>query len=210
MQTSAHTAMDQPTDRRLSSQVSVSVDPDLIAALYRSYSRELLAYGRSLTFDEELIKDAIQDVFYRLLLSLEGINEVRNHKVYLSVALKNYIAKEAIVRKNHRRHQQRYSISEERFSRPAWYQDHHERDAHYKQCVEAMDRLPPRERDILRMRYLEGLDYKEISVYTSGNHQVVRNYACRAIKRLRREITLPRPTPSSRRPDPNPLLSLTV
>lgn len=53
-----------------------------------SMSIFFLQYGRSLGFEKEVLKDAIQDVFVKLYLNRRNLSEVRNLKYYLFRSLK--------------------------------------------------------------------------------------------------------------------------
>ena len=57
--------------------------------IYNKYVDLLLQYGRSLGFEKEVLKDAIQDVFVKLYLNRRSLSEVRNLKYYLFRSLKN-------------------------------------------------------------------------------------------------------------------------
>jgi RNA polymerase sigma factor (sigma-70 family) len=48
--------------------------------------------------------------------------------------------------------------------------------------------LPPRQKEVLRLRFLEGFDYYEISEIMKISYQVARNYASRGMKRLRSDL----------------------
>jgi RNA polymerase sigma factor (sigma-70 family) len=53
---------------------------------------------------------------------------------------------------------------------------------------QAIDDLPPRQKEVLRLRFLEGFDYYEISEIMKISYQVARNYASRGMKRLRSDL----------------------
>jgi RNA polymerase sigma-70 factor (ECF subfamily) len=160
-----------------------------VERLYRTYAHQLLRYGLRIAHDENLVRDAVQEIFLRLAQQAHRLSEIGNPKTYLFVALKNYLIRDALTRNTHRRHQQRYALNQQLTEEPRYAEGgDNELGDQVKVCLAAIDRLPARERDILRMRYLQGYDYKEISSVVGSNHQVTRNSATRAIKRVRTEV----------------------
>jgi RNA polymerase sigma factor (sigma-70 family) len=160
----------------------------VVEGLYRRYERCLLRYGLTIIRDEHAVRDAIQDVFLRLIHRVNDAAEVDNPKTYLFVALRNQLVKESTTRKNHRHHDREYSRGQVITVEPTVCEGDEEQQRKLGLCLRAIDGLPERERTILSMRYLEGYDYKEISTVTRSNHQVTRNTASKAIKRVRREV----------------------
>ena len=67
----------------------VDGDDAAFTFIYNKYVDLLLQYGRSLGFEKEVLKDAIQDVFVKLYLNRRNLSEVRNLKYYLFRSLKN-------------------------------------------------------------------------------------------------------------------------
>ena len=54
-----------------------------IEKIYNQYIDDLLSYGIGLGFHRELIKDAIQDIFYKLYFKRNELKGVNNTKYYL-------------------------------------------------------------------------------------------------------------------------------
>lgn len=153
--------------------------------LYDSFFDRLFVYGCNIVYDETFVKDAIQEIFLKLLQRDRSTLEIKNISSYLFVALRNYLRKELYARANKRRHQDRYLETKDLVEEP----DMDIRTGASIDCSEALkreiERLPKRQREILFLRFFEGLDYKEISEIMTVNHQVVRNYAYRGMKKLR-------------------------
>ncbi|NLJ01824.1 MAG: RNA polymerase subunit sigma-70, partial [Bacteroidales bacterium] len=57
--------------------------------LYRRYFNELFAYGLKIGFNEEVCKDAIQDVFYKLFTSKSQLTHIQNIEFYLLQSVRN-------------------------------------------------------------------------------------------------------------------------
>ena len=58
-------------------------DHEAYSLLYRDHIQELFSYGKALTGNDERLKDAIQDVFYKLLSNPAALKDVQNLKYFL-------------------------------------------------------------------------------------------------------------------------------
>lgn len=156
--------------------------------LYLAFADRLYVYGSNLTVDKALVEDAIQEIFCKLYQRDKGLIEVSNIRSYLFVALRNHIRKSMSTDRNHEQHQKRYQsmqpVSEEVPTPTVGYEGQ-PLQASVKQAI---DDLPPRQKEVLRLRFLEGFDYYEISEIMKISYQVARNYASRGMKRLRSDL----------------------
>lgn len=66
-------------------------DKDSFRALYELYGPQLLSFARRLTGDPDIAEDAVQNVFMRLWIRREGIDENRSVCNYLQVSVRNEI-----------------------------------------------------------------------------------------------------------------------
>lgn len=156
--------------------------------LYLAFAERLYIYGCNLTIDNALVQDAIQEIFCKLYQRDKGLIEVQNIRSYLFVALRNHIRKSLSTDRNHEKHQKRYQsmqpLSEE-VPVPSFGREGKPLQAHVRRAI---DELPPRQREVLCLRFFEGFDYYEISDIMKISYQVARNYASRGMKRLRTQL----------------------
>lgn len=159
------------------------------SALYDAFFDRLYIYGCNIVHDETFVKDAIQEIFLKLLQRDRETLDIQNISSYLFVALRNYLRKELYARENKRRHQERFLEGQPLMEETAAFQFSVEGEGSFVEIVKReVNNLPARQREILFLRFFEGLDYKEISQIMSVNHQVVRNYAYRGMKKLRKNM----------------------
>lgn len=64
-------------------------DHEAYSLLYKEHVQELFSYGKALTSNDERLKDAIQDVFYKILSNPSSLKNVQNLKYFLFKSLKN-------------------------------------------------------------------------------------------------------------------------
>lgn len=156
--------------------------------LYLAFADRLYIYGSNLTIDKALVEDAIQEIFCKLYQRDKDLIEVKNIRSYLFVALRNHIRKSLSTDRNHEQHQKRYQsmqpVSEE-VPAPSFGKAGKPLQLHVRRAI---DELPPRQREVLCLRFFEGFDYYEISDIMKISYQVARNYASRGMKRLRTQL----------------------
>lgn len=158
-------------------------------ALYEAFFERLYVYGCNIVHDETFVKDAIQEIFLKLLQRDRETLNIQNISSYLFVALRNYLRKELYARENKRRHQERFLADQPLTEETGAFQLGIDMEVSFTEILKKeVNRLPVRQREILFLRFFEGLDYKEISQIMSVNHQVVRNYAYRGMKKLRKNM----------------------
>ena len=156
--------------------------------LYLAFADRLYIYGCNLTIDNALVQDAIQEIFCKLYQRDKDLIEVKNIRSYLFVALRNHIRKSLSTDRNHEKHQKRYQsmqpVSEE-VPVPSVGGEGKPLQTHIRVAIE---QLPPRQKEVLCLRFFEGFDYYEISDIMKISYQVARNYASRGMKRLRAQL----------------------
>lgn len=154
--------------------------------LYDKHIDDMFAFGSRFTSDRELIKDCIHDVFVKLYSKRNDLGRVVNIDSYLYVALRNRINDE--FRRNARVGD--VEINDTNMRRVA----EHERKCreerlqkeHMTESIEkVVDRLSPRQRELIRLYYVEHMKYNDICRVMGINYQSVRNLMHRSITRIR-------------------------
>ncbi len=135
--------------------------------------------------DRELAKDVIQSLFLSIWEKRTRLQEVEHWRAYLKKALERDLIR--IFTKN----QQRQAIGEvpqKEISSPS-YESLLIQQEHGKETVndlqKALNQLPEQEKQVLQMRFQQGLSYDEIATNTGKSKQTVYNQIHSAIKRLK-------------------------
>ena len=158
---------------------------DAFQRVYDKYVQELFDYGMRFSQDEDLVKDSIQEMFVYIYKKRNSLGKTDNIKYYLLKTLKRRIFR--ILRKNNKI--VHLDISEMPFSIIGSAEDEimsdeqtNELKANLKNAIE---KLPPRQKEALFLRFNEGLEYTEICKIMEVDYQSVRNIVSRAISKLR-------------------------
>jgi RNA polymerase sigma factor (sigma-70 family) len=168
----------------------LSGDNEAYASLYNVYLQILYRYGLQFTPDSEIVKDCIQEIFTNLYKNRAHLPAPDNVKAYLLVALKNSLIK-ALNKESfyHRRdvadeslHFAHDSGVEEQFIA---HEDYVNQQEKIKRILAA---LSPRQREIIRFRYIQELGFEEIGSRMNLNYQSCQNLIQRALKKIREEF----------------------
>ena len=164
----------------------LSGDKEAFAFLYNLHVDELYCYGTKLSMNKELVKDAIQEVFLDLYLKREkNKTNPENLKYYLILSLKrNLIKKLKRLRKlvhdetNELLFEPEYSVEKTIIDR--------ELSVDVKRrASNALNQLPPKQKEALYLRFNESLEYNEIAEILNISIESVRKQVYRALKTIR-------------------------
>lgn len=132
-------------------------DKDALAFIYKTYFNSLFKYGMKLNPDEGLVKDCMHDLFVSIWLSRERLSSTDSIKYYLLASLKRKItSQQQKSRLFSNTHETAFASSPEEVL--IGEQTNLELRA---KLAKIMDQLPRRQKEILYLRYYEGLDTKE-------------------------------------------------
>jgi RNA polymerase sigma factor (sigma-70 family) len=174
-----------PTDDLFLLDRFINGNDDAFTIIYNRYVNQLMAYGTGWGFDKETLKDAIQDVFYKLYFNRKAFQGVSNPKFYLIRALKNRILD---IQKSN---MDTTDLTELEFSvRPTVLDEliaEEERNKIEKQIELYLNFLTGRQREAVYLRFIEEMEYEEIAIILEMSAPAVRKLVCRAIARIRTE-----------------------
>jgi len=136
---------------------------DAYTRLYDSYFGVLNNYGYKFTREKELIEDAVHDLFVRLWTSRDRLSNPASVKNYLFKSMRNILLRkmkreEKFTDIDGREYPLSFSISygNETIKRVE--------DRELQTRIRAfIDTLPPRQQEIIFLRFYEGLSYEEIA-----------------------------------------------
>ena len=155
-------------------------------ALYKFYYQDLYAYGVSLGFNTEDVKDAIQEVYLKLYFNERLCIDEKKIKFYLLRSVRNQLIDWERTKKD------TSSIEEEERSfklsvsvEEIFISD--EEDLLLKKRVNRiLDLLTDHQREIVYLHFIEEMPYEEIAVMLDMKIQTVRGQVFKAMEKLRK------------------------
>lgn len=155
-------------------------------ALYKFYYQDLYAYGVSLGFNTEDVKDAIQEIYLKLYFNERLCIDEKKIKFYLLRSVRNQLIDWERTKKD------TSSIKEEERSfklsvsvEESFISD--EEDLLLKKRVNRiLDLLTDHQREIVYLHFIEEMPYEEIAVMLDMKIQTVRGQVFKAMEKLRK------------------------
>ena len=155
-------------------------------ALYKFYYQDLYAYGVSLGFSTEDVKDAIQEVYLKLYFNERLCIDEKKIKFYLLRSVRNQLIDWERTKKDtspieEEERSFKLSVSVEE----SFISD--EEDLLLKKRVNRiLDLLTDHQREIVYLHFIEEMPYEEIAVMLDMKIQTVRGQVFKAMEKLRK------------------------
>lgn len=167
-------------------------DPESLVALYNTYYLGLVNYGLKITGDRDLTNDCITQVLLKLWDKRASLSPVSNPRSYLLSCLRNEIyaeLKSESVRLARARAIQRLSGDAE----PSYEESLIEgqtNKALRDHLEKGFKRLTAREKELLRLKFFEDLDYTEIASRCHITKRTAYNIIHTALKTLKADFVI--------------------
>ncbi|MBS1749498.1 MAG: sigma-70 family RNA polymerase sigma factor [Bacteroidetes bacterium] len=166
-------------------------DKDLFLALYNKYYHTLFFIGLREIKDAQLVKDTIHQLFLYLWDKRGNIQRANNVKSYLITSFLRKLSddwRKAGRITNLQVVSNDYSSDTQLTPEESLIQ---KEEQHYlfKTLTNFINELPARQRDLIFMKFYEGLSYNEIVEQTGLSHRTVYNKIHEALKKIKLEIS---------------------
>ncbi|WP_294081402.1 RNA polymerase sigma factor [Proteiniphilum sp. UBA5384] len=164
-------------------------DEEAFSFFYKYFINDMYAYGRSLGADEKQVMDAVQDVFLKVFFDRPHLSSVEHFKYFLFKSLKNRLY-DLFKSKSFSKTE---NIDEEVLSftiRVTILDEIIEEEDRIvvKQKIEKLlSVLSPLQKEALYLRYIQELDYAEISEIMDKSEVSIRKLVSEAIRKIRKE-----------------------
>lgn len=171
-------------------------DREAYECLFRKYYDDLYHYAVKFTGSPGFAEDHIQKLFLKLWRRRDQLEEVEGVKTYLWTALRRSMIDTYRKQKTEDRYMHEYSFNEVRMQYTAEeiVIQNEIIQLQSRELKKALERLSSREREVLYLKFYEGMSYEEIEQIMSVSYQTSRNYVYRALQSLKSilasEVTL--------------------
>jgi RNA polymerase sigma factor (sigma-70 family) len=162
-------------------------DKQALGILFKETNNRMFNYGYKIIEDNDLIKDAIQDVFVTIWRRRTHLADVTSVPAYLFVALKMRLYR--LIQNELKKSEKEIDLKQEENSFILSEEEiriSDETDIRKRKILaKAINKLPPQKREVVYLFFYNGMDYDEISEIMNIDVQTVRNYMSMAIKKIR-------------------------
>jgi RNA polymerase sigma factor (sigma-70 family) len=161
-------------------------DKNAFRELYLENIDSLMAYGRKICSDADILQDAVHDLFVYIWEKRETLSDTDSAIKYLCVSLRRRLIKD--MEKDHQVSQSEVLENHIYYSETSpetQWMEKEEQTKSQQLLQEAMLKLPKRQQEALHLKYYENLPYEDICTIMEINYQSVRNLISRAVSDLR-------------------------
>jgi len=158
--------------------------------LFRHYYTPIYEYGINIIPNEDVVKDAIQDLFLKLWKNKDSLSSPDSIKAYLLISLRRILLrnKDRAEKRYERNNTYQKAAEEVCFSKEKLMMRDELTDEKKTAIENAYNCLSGRKRETLFLRYYHGLTNQEIAEVTNISRQSVKNNLYRALKQIRTTI----------------------
>ena len=154
-----------------------------------AYYNQLYFYGLKIVGDEEQVKNAIQELFLHLWRNRRQLSPVYSVKHYLLCAFRRHLHRLLDKERQQRKLAQVSPTDHFVFSAEDLLVERETEALTRARLAQALNGLPPRQREVLYLRYTTGFTPTEIAELLGINYQSVLNIVNRATRTLRHQMT---------------------
>ncbi|MCW9706517.1 RNA polymerase sigma factor [Fodinibius salsisoli] len=162
-------------------------DRDAFELLFHRHYDDLFHYALKLTGQKGMAKDHVQKLFLYVWQKRDTLDEVEAVRTYLWTSLRRSIIDTYRKKQAERKYLDKFADSrlKMQFSAEELIINNEESSIRHSELKKAIDQLSSRQREVLYLKFYEGMSYQEIEQIMDVNYQTCRNYIYRAIESLR-------------------------
>jgi RNA polymerase sigma factor (sigma-70 family) len=186
-QTAIHT--DHPCWERL-----LNGDQNALYELYTKYYHTLLFIGLKHIADSNLVKDVIQQQFLYFWEKRQTLKAARNVRSYIIISFLRRLTGDWLKAKRTMNLEVVWSKKEEEYVEASYEEQLIRRDGNEavsRTLMAAVNGLPARQRELILLRYYEGLSYDAIAQQTGLTHRTVYNKVHEALGKIKQQLVHP-------------------
>jgi len=165
-------------------------DKPALFALYNATYSHLLRFGLKMCGNDELVKDCITQLFLQLWSKHAQLPAVTNVPAYLFTALKRQLLDQLAYQAKIHAAVHRMTDKEDGIElsyEEIMIQVQHDEELKHR-LQQALKTLTPRQIELVRLKFFEGLTYEQIAAQTSQTVKTAYNTIYDAIKALRKML----------------------
>ncbi len=154
--------------------------------LYQTHANALLAYGLKITAQQEIIDDALQDVFIHIWQKREQLPAVENIRAYLLKSLRNRVIRILESRNLNENGIQPNQAVQESFEQQLILEELADERLH--KMYHSIRNLPSRQKEVIHLKFFQNLTTEEIAALLNINYQSVSNLLYKGIQKMRKQV----------------------
>jgi RNA polymerase sigma-70 factor (ECF subfamily) len=169
-------------------------DKEALYELYTRYYHTLLFIGIKHSHDSDLVKDVIQQQFLYLWEKRHTLMAARNVRSYLIISFLRRLTSDWVKARRTINLEVAWSKKEEEGFETSWEETliiKDEQEAMSKHLRTVINALPARQRELILLKFYEGLSYDAITQKTGLTHRTVYNKIHEALYKIKQRLVQP-------------------
>lgn len=161
--------------------------------IYNRHARELFSYGLHIVRNRQLVEDCVHDLFVYVFQHRATLGDTNAIKYYLFKSLRRRVIE--VLEKQSKAAQESRAVADSYHhdelataSQEVNIIEAETSIAKNRRLAEAIENLPPRQKEAIYLLYFSKLEYEEIAAIMSLSIRTVYNQIHTAIQTLRREL----------------------
>lgn len=152
----------------------------------------LIHYGRKFSSDPDLVEDCVQDVLADLWMRRTSVSPILSVGAYLYAAVRNHVCRQdrKTLRTDLLSDEAGFAPFDATFSVEDQLIAHESEKERLGKLSSLVNQLPPRQKEIIYLRYFKGMNKEEIAEILDINYQSVSNLLHRTLTSLRRQFSV--------------------
>jgi RNA polymerase sigma factor (sigma-70 family) len=163
---------------------NIEID-ELFSSVFKFHFDALYNYGMKITHNSDLVKDSIQELFFRMWKNNIDFESVTYLKPYLMKGLRRQITNVLELKYNKIEKLEVEENIRVEFSPEDYLIENQSEEALRMKVLNALNLLSSRQREAIYLRYFESLDYEDIAEIMNINLQSVKNNVHRGLTALK-------------------------
>jgi RNA polymerase sigma factor (sigma-70 family) len=166
-------------------------DQDSLEKIYRVYYTPLYNYGFKWLRNVQLVEDSIQDLFIKLIRNKEKLAVPDSVRHYLFYSFRTVVLDKLKSQKQHvNLEETHFSAFELQLNPETELMGRQEDHSLQKKLQQSLEKLTPRQREAVFLRYFEGFSYLEVAAILDLSPKATYKLMARAIEALRQIMPL--------------------
>jgi RNA polymerase sigma-70 factor (ECF subfamily) len=169
-------------------------DKEALYELYTKYYHTLLFIGLKNSHDSDLVKDVIQQQFLYLWEKRHSLMEAKNVRSYIIISFLRRLTSDWVKARRMVNLEVAWSKREEEGFETSWEETliiKNDNEAMSRQLMAVVNALPARQRELIMLKYYEGLSYDAIAQKTGLTHRTIYNKIHEALYRIKQRLVQP-------------------
>ncbi len=154
--------------------------------IYLAHQDSLFRYAMRMLADEDAARDCLHNLFVKIWTNRKNLSLTNNIRYYLMSSLRNEVLNYRYKEQRVADHAEKYAdVFDMYFNVETDYIKKEELRARASVLAEAMNKLTPRQKEIIYLRFFEELSYEEIAEMMDINVKGAYKLSARALESLR-------------------------